>query len=96
LRYENIFASGVIHSNHEKLTHKISLRKNLPRMKTIVTVAKPLINNDNILQGSFLTISNALKQFPVLNVSHLKLMHSRFLFHKVKMLRKYIDQIIER
>jgi len=29
--------------------------------------------SNKILQGSFLTISNALKQFPVLNVSYLKL-----------------------
>ena len=37
-------------------------------MKTIVTVQEALKKNDNILQGSFLTISNTLKQFPVLNL----------------------------
>ncbi len=51
-------------------------------MKTIATVAKPLINN-NIVPGSFLTISNTLKQFPVLNVSYLKLTHRRFFYHVV-------------
>jgi len=37
-------------------------------MKTIATVQQAIKENNDILQGSFLTISNTLKQFPVLNL----------------------------
>jgi len=62
---------------------RISYRKErtCQEWKIIVAIQQAFKNN-KILQGSFLTISNALKQFPVLNVSYLKLMRS-----KLKMLR---------
>jgi len=39
-----------------------------------------LINNDKIIQGSFLKISNAFRQLPVLNVSHPKLLYQSVCF----------------
>jgi len=67
--------------------HKERTRR---KFKDIVVVKRNIIEKYIILIGSFLMISNAFKQFPDFNVSHLKLTPSADLFHKAKVLQTFL------